>query len=69
MKGIRSAILICVVMGFCMSFVLTQDVKNINPSFDFSGIEEFWKIVDILKKDKEPAEEQWQAMFETPGYS
>jgi hypothetical protein len=52
-----------------MSFILTQDVKNINPSFDFSGIEEFWKIVDILKADKEPTDEQWQAMFETPGYA
>lgn len=69
MKRTRGAVLVCVVMGFCMSFVLTQDVKNINPGFDFSGIEEFWKIVDILKTDKEPTEEQWQSMFETPGYA
>lgn len=69
MKRIRGAVLVYVVTSFCVSFILTQDVKNINPSFDFSGIEEFWKIVDILKADKEPAEEQWQAMFETPGYA
>jgi len=69
MKRIRGAVLVCVVMGFCMSFTLAQDVKNVNPSFDFSGIEEFWKIVDILKADKEPNEEEWQAMFETPGYA
>ena len=69
MKILRSVVLVCVVMGFCTSFILTQDVKNINPGFDFSGIEEFWKIVDILKANKEPSEEQWQGMFETPGYA
>jgi hypothetical protein len=69
MKRIKGVVLVCVVMGFCVSIILTQDVKNINPSFDFSGIEEFWKIVDILKADKEPTDEQWQAMSETPGYA
>jgi hypothetical protein len=69
MQRKRVAVLACFVMGFCTSFILTQEVKNINLGFDFSGVEEFWKIVDILKADTEPAEEQWGAMFETPGYA
>jgi hypothetical protein len=57
------------VVALCIKITSSQDIRNINPTFDFSGIEEFWTIVDILKADKEPSEEQWQAMFETPGYA
>lgn len=35
---------------------------------DFSGIDQFWKIVDILSRDTEPTEAQWRAMLDTPGY-
>ena len=69
MKRIRVALAVAVAIGLCTGFLLPQDVKNSNPSFDFSGIEEFWRIVDILKTDREPAEEQWKAMFDTPGYA
>jgi hypothetical protein len=69
MRRARVAALVCVVTAFCVSVILTRDVQNTNPGFDFSGIEEFWKVVDILKGDNEPSEEQWQAMFETPGYA
>ena len=69
MRRARVAVLACVVMAFCVSANSMQDVKNINPGFDFSGIEEFLKVMDILKADNEPSEEQWQAMFETPGYA
>ena len=39
-----------------------------NPNFDFSGMEQFWKIVSILEKDIEPTAEQWDSLFNTPGY-
>lgn len=35
---------------------------------DFSGVDQFWKIVDVLSRDVEPTEEQWQALLRTPGY-
>jgi hypothetical protein len=38
------------------------------PAFDFSGIDRFWTIVSVLERDREPAEEQWTALFQTPGY-
>ena len=36
---------------------------------NFSGMDQFWKIVDSMEKDIEPTEEQWNALFRTPGYS
>lgn len=35
---------------------------------DFSGVDQFWKIVDILSRDAEPTEAQWRALLATPGY-
>jgi hypothetical protein len=69
MKIIRGALYLSVVLGLCAGFLLAQEDKNINPRFDFSGIEEFWRIADILKTDREPTDEQWQTMFATPGYA
>lgn len=48
-------------------FNCADDVKN--PNFEFSGINEFWKIMDVLIQDKEPTKEQWEALFSTPGYA
>jgi len=35
---------------------------------DYSGIDAFYRIADILAKDTEPTEEEWAAMLATPGY-
>ena len=35
---------------------------------DFSGVDQFWKIVDILSRNVEPTEDQWHALLNTPGY-
>lgn len=35
---------------------------------DFSGVDQFWKIAGILEGDREPSEEEWTALFQTPGY-
>src|SRR5690349_17172254 len=35
---------------------------------DFTAIDEFWRVVDVLKTDAEPTDAQWQALLETPGY-
>ena len=43
--------------------------ESLNPTFEFSGIDKFWKIVDILKTDKDPSPAQWQELFSTPGYA
>lgn len=35
---------------------------------DFSAVDQFWKVADVLSKDSEPTEEQWRALLRTPGY-
>jgi hypothetical protein len=47
------------------------DIKSppsANPTFDFTGIEMFWHIVDILQLDKEPDPALWDQVLTTPGY-
>jgi putative zinc-dependent peptidase DUF5700 len=38
------------------------------PGFDFSGVDQFWKLVDILSTDAEPTENPWRALLSAPGY-
>jgi len=35
---------------------------------DFSAVDQFWEIADILSTDAEPSEEQWRSLLATPGY-
>jgi hypothetical protein len=34
---------------------------------DFTAVDQFWRVVDILQKDSEPTAAQWQALLSTPG--
>src|SRR5690349_14153030 len=34
---------------------------------DFTAVDQFWRIVDVLQKDIEPTDAQWQAFLSTPG--
>jgi hypothetical protein len=38
------------------------------PAADFSGVKKFLELTAILEQDKEPNQEQWDALFATPGY-
>jgi hypothetical protein len=42
--------------------------QALGPGFDFSGIDRFWTMADILEKGREPSEDEWAALFRTPGY-
>jgi hypothetical protein len=35
---------------------------------DFTAIDAFWPVVDLLRKDVEPSDAQWKALRATPGY-
>jgi Putative zinc dependent peptidase (DUF5700) len=35
---------------------------------DFSGIDEFWRVVDLLGRRAEPTQAQWDVLLSTPGY-
>src|ERR1700733_7238216 len=45
----------------------TQD--NTQFVTDFSGIEVFWRIFDLLRQDQEPEPALWDRLFSTPGYA
>lgn len=38
------------------------------PGFDFSAVEQTWKIAGILERDQEPDAAEWAALFQSPGY-
>lgn len=38
------------------------------PEFDFSSIDLFFEIHNLLQAGKTPVSEQWDTLFETPGY-
>ena len=44
-----------------------QDARP--PAADFSGLQRFLELTAILAEDREPAAEQWDALFATPGYA
>ena len=62
------------VLGFPLASVIgaqaavAPDTAMPATGLDFSGVDQFWKIVDILSRDSEPAEAQWGALLSTPGY-
>ena len=36
---------------------------------DFTGVDQFWRIADLLQRDIEPDSAQWNELFATPGYA
>ncbi len=57
-----------IVIIFSFLFYCNSFSQNINPNFDYSGVYEFYKIVDILKQNREPTSSKWNRLFQTPGY-
>lgn len=68
-KRTSGVLIACFLFVFLTNCGLKDRNENINAGFDFSGIKEFWKIVDILKADIEPSSDQWNALLSTPGYA
>ncbi len=60
-------------MSFLFSWSLILVTGMVNPEeeprIDFSGVQEFARIVEILEGDEEPSPEAWALMFRTPGYA
>jgi len=44
------------------------DDKDSIKGFDLSGLDHFWKIMDILEKDVDPSPQDWNDLFSTNGY-
>lgn len=59
----RTKVLITIfIMGTVQFSIFAKD------SLDFTGVERFWLIVELLEKDIQPSDEQWDSLFDTLGY-
>lgn len=38
-------------------------------TFDFTAVDQFWRMHDKLVRDVEPTEKEWTALLSTPGYT
>jgi hypothetical protein len=56
-----------ILVGLMVSTAATAS-ENVNPSFNFEGLEAFWGVVGILEAGREPTETQWDMFFAAPGY-
>ena len=45
-----------------------QFSQGVNTNFDFSGVKQFWSIVNKLERNLEPKSTEWNSLFNTPGY-
>lgn len=53
---------------FISFLVITNIVFSQKSNFEFSGIDQFWKVVKILESNRNPSNADWQNLFNTPGY-
>lgn len=59
----RKHLLILLVLGILNLQGLSQDSK-----IDFSAVDLFWPIVDKLKQNSDPSDEEWNKILSTPYY-
>lgn len=64
-----SAIFIIAVTCFLAIPAFGQNNAFSKFGLDFSGVDAFWRVYEVLKNDREPTAEEWDAMFSTPGYA
>ena len=63
-----SIILSVVVFSISVRAHPIKGERPMNINIDFSGVEKFLELTALLEKDQEPTQEQWDDMFDTPGY-
>ena len=68
-RGIMKRAILVLIFFITISGCRIRERRIENPNFDFSSMDRFWEIVSILEGDQEPTTEQWDSLFETPGYA
>jgi hypothetical protein len=56
---------LCFVILILSNLTFSQTDKS---NFEFSGIDQFWKIIAKFEKNQEPSNSDWDKLFSTPGY-
>ena len=65
MKKAQKLLLLTFGLVFFTGFSADSQTQR---NLDFSGFEQFLLIGSILEQDREPKQEEWDRLFETPGY-
>jgi hypothetical protein len=60
----RTFVITLTVLFFNLTILKSQSSGRV----DFSGVDQFWKLVGAWENDRQPSEAQWKALFQTPGY-
>ncbi|HEV7782080.1 MAG TPA: DUF5700 domain-containing putative Zn-dependent protease [Chitinophagaceae bacterium] len=55
-----------IVVIFLLSF--SSAIYSQSKLIDLTAMEHVWKIIGKLEKEVKPSEDEWKALFETPGY-
>lgn len=58
-------LLLVILTGIAISCTRHQKATS---RFDFSSLNPFWSITELLQKDSSPSDSLWNRLFETPGY-
>lgn len=56
------------ILFFLITLTTVSFSQSRNSNFEFSGMEQFWKITDKLSRNQEPSNRDWNNLFKTPGY-
>lgn len=62
-----SKIILNIFFILCITIILLN-AQSKNSNFATDGIVEFFKIVDVLKEDKTPTEDDWKNFYASSGY-
>ena len=68
----RSGLVVCLALlaaAGLTSNTLHAQGRSARSVVDLSGVERFLEVTALLERDVEPAQQQWDSLFATPGYA
>lgn len=64
----RQLLAVGVAVSLGLSCTAPAQSMDDGPTYDTSGLDIFWEMVDILAADRAPTEAEWNRLLEHPGY-
>jgi len=67
------SVFFCMCIGclFWVGCASPSDTSSAEPAsaFVMEGVDSFWRVVDVLAQDEQPADAAWDTLFAAPGYA
>jgi len=64
-----SAHIILAVVAFAVAIPASAQASRTDPTYDTTGLDRFWELVDMLEQDQTPTENEWRSLHDHPGYT